>query len=227
MKKKILFVINTMGRAGAETALLALLGKLTPEYECYLYVLMGQGELIRQLPDGVQLLNHNYKETSVLEKRGKRDMYRTVLRAMLKRATVFRRMPALCRDFRIMAKKGKVYPDKLLWHVLSDGADFFQQEFDLAVAFLEGGATYYVADHVMARKKAALVHTDYIRAGYDRKMDENCYQKYDVIFPISDEVRNSFLKVYPEYREKTRVFHNVIDRDIPQGKNAGRIFRSL
>ena len=213
MKKKILFVINTMGRAGAETALLTLLNKLTAEYDCYLYVLMGQGELIRQLPDGVQLLNHSYKETSVLEEAGKRDMYRTILRAMWKRATVLKRLPALCRDFWIMAKKGRLYPDKLLWHVLSDGADFFGQEFDLAVAFLEGGATYYVADHVKARKKVAFVHTDYVRAGYDRKMDENCYECYDKIFPISDEVRDSFLKIYPEFSKRTEVFHNVIDRE--------------
>ncbi len=213
MKKKILFVINTMGRAGAETALLTLLSKLAPEYECYLYVLMGQGELICRVPEEVQLLNHNYTETSVLEKSGKRDMYRNILHAMRKRGTVLKRLPQLCRDFCIMAKKGKVYPDKLLWHVLSDGAEFFEQSFDLAVAFLEGGATYYVADHVKAKKKAAFVHTDYTKAGYDRRMDENCYEKYDRIFPISEEVQNSFLKVYPEYRDRTKVFHNIIDRN--------------
>ena len=44
-------------------------------------------------------------------------------------------------------------------------------------------------------------------------MDENCYEKYDRIFPISEEVQNSFLKVYPEYRDRTKVFHNIIDRN--------------
>ena len=43
MGKKILFVINTMGQAGAETAMLELLGHLdSPAYEISLYVIMGQ-----------------------------------------------------------------------------------------------------------------------------------------------------------------------------------------
>mgnify|MGYP006369172137 CR=1 FL=1 len=43
MKKKILFVINTLGRAGAETALITLLKKLPEnEYDISLYVLCGQ-----------------------------------------------------------------------------------------------------------------------------------------------------------------------------------------
>lgn len=42
--KKILFVINTLGWAGAETALLELLRRLdAEEYEISLYVLLGQG----------------------------------------------------------------------------------------------------------------------------------------------------------------------------------------
>ena len=47
--KKILFVINTLGRAGAETALLELLRRLdAEEYEISLYVLLGRGEMISQ-----------------------------------------------------------------------------------------------------------------------------------------------------------------------------------
>ena len=45
--KKILFVINTMGRAGAEVSLLRLLKKMnSKEYDISLYVLTGQGEMI-------------------------------------------------------------------------------------------------------------------------------------------------------------------------------------
>lgn len=51
MKRKILFVINTLGRAGAETALLELLRRLDPQmYEISLFVLTGQGELVSDLP---------------------------------------------------------------------------------------------------------------------------------------------------------------------------------
>ena len=52
--KKILFVINTLGRAGAEKALTELLKRLNDnKYEVYLYVIMGQGELIHDIPSHV------------------------------------------------------------------------------------------------------------------------------------------------------------------------------
>lgn len=44
-KKKVLFVINTLGRAGAEVALLSLFSALDPnKYDISLYVIMAQGE---------------------------------------------------------------------------------------------------------------------------------------------------------------------------------------
>ena len=56
LMKKILFVINTLGRAGAETALLELLNHLdTEKYEISLYVLLGQGEMISRVPPEVHI----------------------------------------------------------------------------------------------------------------------------------------------------------------------------
>ena len=58
--KKVLFVINTLGGAGAERALLELLKRFTPDqYEVDLYILLEQGELISQIPEYVNILNRN------------------------------------------------------------------------------------------------------------------------------------------------------------------------
>ena len=65
--KKVLFVINTLGGAGAERALLELLKRFTPDqYEVDLYILLEQGELISQVPEYVNILNRNYTAESVL-----------------------------------------------------------------------------------------------------------------------------------------------------------------
>lgn len=59
--KKVLFVINTLGGAGAEKALLELLKRFPEnEYEVLLYVLLAQGELIHQVPEQVKILNQSY-----------------------------------------------------------------------------------------------------------------------------------------------------------------------
>ncbi|MCM1540774.1 MAG: glycosyltransferase [Blautia sp.] len=213
MSKRVLFVINTLGHAGAETALLELLERLGDSYEIDLYVLMGQGEMVSKLPPGVRLLNRRFTDCSVLSARGRLHMAGIVMKALLCRATGIRLFPYLCRNFLAMLGQGRVQADKLLWRVLSDGGMRLDGEYDLAVAFLEGGSAYYVADHVKARKKAAFIHIDYEQAGYTRELDRDCYLRFDAIFPIAEEIRDRLLRVYPECADRTRVFHNMINRD--------------
>ena len=210
--KKILFVINTMGTAGAEKALIELLRKTDKtEYEISLFVLTNQGELISSLPKGVKLLNRDFDTTSVLEKKGRANLTKTCVKSLFDKGQIITKLPYILRAFMTMLKNKRIMPDKLLWRVLSDGAEVFDTQFDLAVAYIEGGSTYYVADHVKARHKAAFVHVDYEKAGYTRQLDKDCYNRFDKIFTVSDEVKDSFIKVYPELSDKIEVFHNMID----------------
>lgn len=215
---RILFVINTLGQAGAETALLSLLQTLAKEkgevrYEISLYVLTGQGEMASRLPADVRLLNKEYREESVLTAKGRKYLKKTVLKAMFTRGTVVKLLPYLVKNTCTMLGKKRLLPDKLLWRVLSDGGMVLPEEYDLTVSYLEGGAAYFVADHVKAVKKAAFIHVDYEKAGYTRTLDKDCYLKFDKIFTVSDEVREAFLKAYPELLEKTEVFHNILNKE--------------
>lgn len=210
--KTILFVINTLGGAGAETALMELLRNIPPEeYEISLFVLMNQGEMVHQLPDHVTLLNEHFSDSSVLSRHGKRILNRFIFRTMFQRGSVFRNMPYLVKALFRMLKKGAVLPDKLLWRVMSDGVPEQEKQYDLAVAYLEGGSAYYVADHVQAAKKAGFIHIDYGKAGYTQELDCGCYEQYDAIFTVSAEVREHFLDIYPEYDGKTEIFHNIVN----------------
>ena len=212
--KKVLLVINTLGCAGAETALIELLKSLDEkEYELSLYVLMGQGEMIDKIPENVKLLNDHYCKDSVLSKQGKQAMMKTVWRSFWENGNVFGKFAYIVRTFSAMRRTGKFQPDKILWRVISDGSPRFEETYDLAVAYLEGGSTYYVADHVKAKKKAAFIHIDYENSGYTRGMDRNCFDKMDRIFTVSDEVKKHFLNVYPKYQDKVKVFHNIINQD--------------
>lgn len=212
-KKKVLFVINTLGCAGAEKALLELLKEFPKEeYEVSLYVLLNQGELISQIPQYVKVLNQNYSDVSVLSKEGKKVLNRQIFCRLFQKGAVFKNIPYLLKGLMRMIKCKKVYPDKLLWRVMSDGGMKSEDTYDLAVAYLEGGSTYYVHDHVNAKRKIAFLHVDYTHAGYTRKLDKNCYQDFDRIFTVSEEVRNSLERVYPECKERIKVFPNLIDQ---------------
>lgn len=212
--KKILFVVNTMGRAGAELSLLSLLKKLGGKgYEISLYVLVGQGEMIKEVPPYVKLLNPVFSTESVLSKAGRRRLVKIVFTALLKNGGYIRKFSYIVRNLAGMLGRGRIQPDKLLWRILADGAVRFPENFDLAVAWLEGGSAYYVADWVKAEKKAAFIHIDYEKAGYTKEMDRNCWVHFDKIFAVTGDAREKFLAVYPEYKEKTAVFPNIIDQE--------------
>ena len=216
--KKILFVINTLGRAGAENALITLLNRLTKtdkygQLKIYLYVITGQGELFNEVPENVTVLNKKFCTESVLDKNGRKALKKTCIGSLLKRFDAVSHFPYIISNLIRMSGSGEIMPDKLMWRTIADECERFDEHFDLAVAFLEGGSTYYVADHVNADKKCAFVHVDYTQAGYSRKLDKNCYKKFDKIFSVSDQVKETFLKVYPELSGKADVFHNIIDAE--------------
>lgn len=212
--KNVLFVINTLSRAGAETAMLELLRCIDHRsYNVSVYVLTDQGEMVRELPPHVHLLNRSYCDRSVLNTSGRFHLLMRIIQKMAHRNALGKNIGYLWTQFFRMLRSGKVRWDKLMWRVISDGSEVFPEEYDLAVAFLEGGATYYVAEHVKARHKVAFVHIDYSRAGYNRQMDKDCYAEMDRIFTVSNEVRTAFLSVYPELSERVEVFHNIINWD--------------
>ena len=217
MKKDILLVINTLGRAGAETALVALIKRLDKEkYNIYLYVCLGQGELIRDIPDYVTILNKDYDESSVLTADGKRRLKERVCQMLFTRWAAFRNIPYIISNaVHNLMEHRKVGADKLLWSVVADvgAACAGDRHYDLAIAYIEGASAYFVDRYVKADKKAGFIHVDYGMAGYSRRLDRECYDRFDKIFTVSDEVKDSFLKVYPECEEKTEVFHNLIDID--------------
>ena len=212
-KKKLLFAINTLGRGGAETALMALLSHPeTAKHELSLYVMLGQGELAERLPGYVRLLNRDYSSSDVLSAEGKRIMYRRIAKMILRRGSLAKNLPYMIRSGLAMLRGDGIKPDKLLWKAVADAAPPAEEEYDVAVAYIEGASAYYVSRHVRAKRKIAFIHVDYRQAGYTRELDRGCYDAFDRIFCVSDEVRTAFLGVYPEYKDKTEVFHNLIDR---------------
>lgn len=209
--RKLLFVMNTMGRAGAERALVNLLWCLDPaDYEIHLLALINRGELFAQVPPYVIIENDSPDSRSALSGGGRATLIKTVLRCALRKGTVFRLIPYLISNGFEMLREGRFQLDKLLWRVLSDGTPPLGQHFDAAIAFLEGGAAYFAADHVEADRKAVFIHIGMTQAGYSSKLDRRCYDPMKRIFTVSNEVRRTFLSLYPQYADKTEVVYNII-----------------
>ena len=186
MKKKILFVINTLGRAGAENALIALLNSLDQtKVQIYLYVCLDQGELIDEIPEYVTVINKRCCNTSVLSGDGKRKLVKHLFCKIFKHGAVVNNIPYIVSNAFESVKSGRgLNMEKLLWSTVADSCERFDIHFDLAVSYIEGASAYYVDRYVNADKKAAFIHIDYTSAGYTRKLDRDCFARFDRIFKV-------------------------------------------
>lgn len=99
-KKKLLFVINTMGRAGAEMALVNLLKKLDSmkTYELFLYSIIPCGELFEQLPKNVHILNKRISNSPLLSFFGRLRIAQALLASFFYKLTGFRLLPYMIKN---------------------------------------------------------------------------------------------------------------------------------
>lgn len=216
MRKKILFVINTMGQAGAEMALIELMKKLDSlgEYEIFLYSIIPCGELFKKVPNNVVVLNKSFSTSSVLSFGGHIRIAKTVINSFFYKLTGFRLIKYMLKNIREQKSSGrKLQYDKLLWRLLAKGRPNTKGQYDLAVAYTEGAATYYVAEKVSATSKASFVHIDYEEAGYTPLMDHDSYEFMNSIYVVSKAVGEKFTNVYPKYQHKVKLFRNLLDKD--------------
>ena len=80
--------------------------------------------------------------------------------------------------------------------------------FDVVVAFQEGLVTM-LCDRVQAPKKIAWMHCDYSRIY--RSLKNSYYYSFDEIVCVSEYTKKIFCKIIPEVESKTCAIHNVID----------------
>lgn len=212
-KRKVLFVSNTMGWAGAEIAMTVLMKELQNECEISLYSLIPRGEMYTRLPEGVRILNRRYSVNSVQTAGGSLFIARTLLGCFFRHGAGARCVREMIRTLRLQRSQGKVNLKNILWRLLAEGAPRLSEQFDLAIANLEGASSYYVADAVHAKKKVGFIHIDYGMAGYSAELDHHCFERFDAVFPISKSVRESFLKEYPQLEKRVYVFDNLMDKE--------------
>ena len=85
-------------------------------------------------------------------------------------------------------------------------------EYDMGIMFL--GIPDTLVNKVDAKIKIAWNHTDYTTLGPDSEYDRKVYSLIDYIVSVSDESRNQFLKIYPEFREKAIIIENILSKEL-------------
>ena len=96
---------------------------------------------------------------------------------------------------------------QLMWKYSIKYLPKLQKQYDMAISYL--WPHYFVAEKVNAKIKVAWIHTDYSKLDTDIELDLEMWDKYDYIFPVSEECKNSFLSKYPSLLNKVNVLENI------------------
>lgn len=204
--KKILIVSHAMEIGGAEKALLGLLETIdTKKYKVDLFLLRHQGELLKDIPENINLLPaiSEYSDlavpiVNVLKKGHFRIAYG---RFKAKRA-------AKKRVVELGLEKNDVgleYSHKFTARYMPP---ISQEDYDVAISFLT--PHYFVTEKVKAKKKIAWIHTDYKYVSCDIESQLSMWNHYDNIVSISDDVTKSFLFVFPSLIKKLVLIENIM-----------------
>lgn len=211
-KKKIIFVINTMGRAGAEKCLISMLKCMDREkYDISLFSVINRGEMFDYVPDGVRILNDNPCRESVLNKKAKSELAGYILKNGFRKGYFFKEAGYLLKTLLYQRKHGGIDFKKLFWKLLSDHAPKQKEKYDLAVAYIQGAATYYVMDHINAGHKISFLHNEFLDSGYCPELEREYYEKADAIYCVSGSICSHFADIYPDMAGKMEVFYNIPD----------------
>ena len=207
MKKKIIIVSHAMFLGGVERSLVGLLEAFDySQYDVDLFLLRHEGELLKYIPNEVNLLPE-VKQYTVLA----RPMVDTLKEGHI--------LLTLCRLYGKIKSKIYIkqhhqtesevpidyshkYTYKLMPFINKD------KNYDLAISFL---TPHYIVSHkVNAKKKIAWIHTDYDYIQTNRISQLSMWGNYDYIASISEAVTNNFVKNFPELANKVIEIPNVL-----------------
>lgn len=192
MKKRILFVINSLGLGGAEKSLTSLLNTIDySRYEVDLQMFNPGGMFMKLLPEHVHVL----PQLDFLKSN------QSIKNQLLHPKYLCARVVAAI-GLRLNKGKNKLHDAQCYWKYAGFAFDKLGGNYDAAIAWGQGNPTHYVAEKVQASKKIAFVNADYEAMGHKKKFDSPYYEKYDYIAAVSNRLTEIMKEVFPNMCEK-------------------------
>src|SRR5690606_37999652 len=100
---------------------------------------------------------------------------------------------------------------QIFWKSIESSIGNYKDKYDVAIAWGQGFATYYVSKKIKAKKKYAWINIDYDKAGYKFELDKDKYSGFDKVVGVSEFVKESM----KNYIDESKLLHirNIIDKD--------------
>lgn len=184
--KKILFLIYNLDGGGAEKVLLKILEKIDKnKFKIDLFLIKKEGIYLKEFET-------KFKDITI------RTPYDNLSKNKLLNRIQYK---LKYKKVRKSLKNPEIFKE------------FIKEKYDTQIAFLEGMSSIYLSK-TECENKIAWVHVDLEK---HRTMtidkEREIYKNYNKIICVSNQAKNSFDKIYPEYSNKSTVIYNPIDKD--------------
>ena len=149
------------------------------------------------------------KSPNLLEENKKYKTFRMSIAQTIKKGEILIGLSRLLARYK--SKGNGIAQMQYIWEYSLPFLPKNHKKYDMAISFL--WPHYYVAEKVDANMKIAWIHTDYSIIDTDIEMDLKIWNKYDYIAAVSQDCKKSFLKKYPQLKDKVIVIENITSPD--------------
>lgn len=184
--KKILFLIYNLDGGGAEKVLLKILEKIDKNrFKIDLFLIKKEGVYLKEFET-------KFKDITI------RTPYDNLSKNKLLNWIQYK---LKYKKVRKSLKSPEIFKE------------FIKEKYDTQIAFLEGMSSIYLSK-TECRNKIAWVHVDLEKHRImTTNKEREVYKNYNKIICVSNQAKNSFDKLYPEYSNKSTVIYNPIDKE--------------
>lgn len=208
MKKRILFVIDSLICAGAEKSLITLLSLIDySRYDVDLQLFKYGGEFEKYLNKNVNLLPP-FQYTTFIEKSLSKQLFSLI---HIKNIKMFLMRILYSTLLRVNHQLNNAMIARIYWQTIGNCIEKNSILYDYAIAYAQGVPTFYVIDKVHAKKKFGWVNVSYRLNGKEKRFQLNYYHKLDKIVTVSDSVLNVFSEVFPTLKKNMTTIWDIID----------------
>ena len=201
-KKKVLFVVHQLNYGGVQKAVLTALDAIDySKYDVTLYVRKNRIQLISKVNENVKKIivnkdnTHYYRKPKVVCYETCKFLANAV--GCVNRVNHFQQKIAeYINKAQMMYEKKAYFRD--------------QEEYDIAISYIQGYTAKFVAEYINAKKKIMFYH---VSTDENHEVHEKTMPYYDKIVGVNKGVQDVLKELYPEFAEKMTYIENYVDAE--------------
>lgn len=200
MKKKLLFIIDSLDCGGAEKSLVSLLPLIDfSKYNVDLLILDVQrdkhkGVFEKYIPAEVNVLDYHLFGKTVFEKIRKFFLH-----------------ARLSPQLRLNHRR---HGSEIYWRSAHFDHKYLKKHYDVGIAYQQGIPTFFLATKVDATKKIAWINADLYNEGFDMDYCHRFYDKMDHVVVVSPRLQGIMGQGSPWLKNKLTCIYDVVNQEL-------------